>query len=277
MMLTLIAALFVVAQPETADETPVAEAAVSAEAQAEEPQTEQASPEETVVETPPDEEIASEEASAENTVAVETPQGHLAHLSAAGEVQIAIVSGNLGMDWLAALLQSYPYFAELEAAHPGLIEEVVEESQPAFIEIYRASLPGYEAELAALFSENLTGSEIAAANDFFDTATGQLILDTQTEINLIGWMSSLTVQEGDPRSDPIVARALQQAQRALADLSREEQLRIGEFYQSGVGRKIGQLQTAIVERARALAERNQTALQGEVMRLAEETVAEYTR
>ncbi|MBC2778649.1 hypothetical protein [Parasphingopyxis marina] len=265
-MLALVATLLVV-QPEATIDAPVPEAAVSVETPAEE----------TAVETAPNQEIAAEETVAEGIPAVETPQWHLARLSAAGEAQLAIIDGDLGTDWLEALLQSTPYFAALEAEHRGLIEDVAEETQPIFVALYRASLPGYEAELAALFGENLTATEIVAANRFFDTETGRLILDTQTEINLIGWMSSLTVREGDPRSDPLVGRALQRAQRALSDLSRSEQLRIGEFYQSGVGRKIGQLQTAIVELARALAERNQAALQEDVMRRAEDIVAEHAR
>jgi hypothetical protein len=181
------------------------------------------------------------------------------------------------MDWLAVLLRSYPYFAELEEAHAGLIDHLVQTAQPAFVEIYRASLPGYESELAELFDENLSDEEIGQAIAFFETPTGLLILETQTEINLIHWLSGIPDDPETGPNDPIMRRALLQAQRTLAELPRDEQIYIGEFYRSAAGRKLTELQPRIVELNQALAESSKEALQADMMRITGDAVEEYTQ
>lgn len=169
-----------------------------------------------------------------------------AHKAACDELAAAIITGDdtegQVEKMLTALLDqldaSDPNFKLMEAAYPGLKQAVAVAVKPVMIRQVRSILPGYRADLAALYLDNLTTDEAREAAAFFRRDDVRTFVSTLNQANDFKSISQQAASAKSITSESVNADLGAAGVRAVRQLSPEQRKPIMDFFTGPLGSKL---------------------------------------
>jgi Uncharacterized protein conserved in bacteria (DUF2059) len=140
------------------------------------------------------------------------------------------------------LSQGDPDIAILEVNYPGIDKAWKDAMRPIMLDEMRLHMPGYRQELSEFFAANFTDKELDVLAAFYESATGQKLIDNVTGALSFKNVAAEIATEIDDNENDVSSAALQKdvnfaATRALQGMTPEQKEEVGQFGLSAVGQK----------------------------------------